>query len=213
MPLIILFGPDGSGKTSIASEVVKEFKRANKRVVYIKMKSHHLFMYLILKFFQKFGITPTTYSPRVLDYSLRQIFKNSKIFLILEFFNVIIWYLIFVSPRLKRRIILVADRFSPDTIVSFHIISGNIPYVIRKILLSLCRESIVIYVYAHPHILLSRKVDEKLSETYLKYIIMIYNEILKQLAPFVQDLIVINTSYISKDQSIDLVLKLIRKYL
>jgi len=108
----------------------------------------------------------------------------------------------------------VADRFSPDTIVSFHIISGNIPYIIRKILLSLCKESIVIYVYAHPHILLSRKADEKLSETYLKYIIMLYNEILKQLTPFVQDLIVINTSYISKSQSIDLVLKLlIGKYL
>ena len=131
----------------------------------------------------------------------------------LEFFNVMVWYLIFVFPRLKRRIILVADRFSPDTIVSFHIISGDIPYVIRKILLGLCRESIVIYVYAHSHILLSRKVDERLSGTYLKYIIMLYNEILKQLAPFVQDLIVINTSYISNDQSIDLVLKLIRKYL
>jgi hypothetical protein len=42
---------------------------------------------------------------------------------------------------------------------------------------------------------------------------MLYNEILKQLTLFVQDLIIINTSYISKDQSIDLVLKLIRKYL
>lgn len=213
MPLIILFGPDGSGKTTLASALIRELRKSGYNVSCIKMKSHHLMLYVLLKVLQKLNYVPKHHSPKVIDYSLRNIFKGGKIYLLLEFLNIMLWNLLFVKPRLWRGDVVVADRFSTDSIVSLHIISGDIPNIYKKTLLNLCRGSIAIYVRAKPSILLSRKTDEELSEIYLRYLLALYDEIAREVAFVAKSLLMVDTTELSRSQAIRIALEFTRKYL
>jgi len=213
MPLIILFGPDGSGKTTLARALIRELQKSGYNVSYVKMKSHHLMLYVLLKVLQKLNYVPKHHSPRVIDYSLRNIFKGGKIYLLLEFLNIMLWNLLFVKPRLWRGDVVVADRFSTDSIVSLHIISGDIPNVYEKALLNLCRGSIAIYVRAEPSILLSRKTDEELSEVYLQYLLALYDKIARKVAFVAKSLLIVDTTKLSRSQVIRIVLEFTRKHL
>jgi thymidylate kinase len=213
MQLIILFGPDGAGKTSLSKALIKELKKLNYNVVYIKMKSHHLLMYLILKLLQKFGYVPKSSSPRVIDYSLRRLFKKRKVYLLLEVLNIVLWYLIFVKLRLLKNSVIIADRFSPDSIVSLYIVAGTMPHILKKVLLSLCRGSITTYVRADPRVLLTRKTDEMLSETYSRYLLVLYDEIAKDVMIVSKDMLIVDTTRLSLSQCTKMVLGFIRRYL
>jgi thymidylate kinase len=213
MSLIILFGPDGAGKTTIAIELIKKLKELNYQAIYIKMKSHHLFMYVVLKLLQKINKIPNTYSPRLIDYSFRAIFRDNNMFVFLEMFNILMWYFIFVLPHLKRGKTIVADRFAPDSVVLLNIVSNNVNSVIEKILLRLCRDSIAIYVYAQPWALLLRKRDEDLSEVYLRYITKLYNKVARQVASIARNLVIIDTTSLPKQQSVDLIFNSVKKHI
>lgn len=211
MSLIILFGPDGAGKTTVAIGLIKKLKKLNYQVIYIKMKSHHLLMYIVLRFLQKMNKIPYTHSPCLIDYNLRAIFRKSNIYVLLEILNILAWYFIFVLPRLKTRKIIIADRFVPDSIASLHSISDKVNNVLERILLHLCKNNIAIYMYAHPQILLQRKKDEDLSETYLKYLTKLYNKVAKQVALLAKDLVIIDTTSLSKRHTVELIFNRVKK--
>ena len=213
MPLIILFGPDGAGKTTIAIELIKKLKELNYQAIYIKMKSHHLFVYVFLKLLQKMNKIPNTHSPCLIDYSLRAIFRDNNMYVFLEMFNILIWYFIFVLPHLKRGKTIVADRFAPDSVVSLNIVSNNVNNVLERILLRLCKDSIAIYVYAQPWTLLMRKRDEDLSEVYLRYITKLYNKVARQVALIARNLVVIDTTSLPKQHLVDLIFNSIKKHI
>ena len=213
MPLIILFGPDGAGKTTMAIELIKKLKELNYRAISIKMKSHHLIMYMFLKLLQKINKIPNTHSPRLIDYSLRAIFRDSNMYVFLEMFNILMWYFIFVLPHLKRGKIIVADRFAPDSVVSLHIVSNNVNNVLERILLRLCKDSIAVYVHAQPWTLLQRKRDEDLSEVYLRYITRLYNKVARQVALIARNLVIIDTTSLPKQRSVDLIFNSVKRYI
>jgi thymidylate kinase len=211
--LVILFGPDGAGKTTLAKTLIKELKKAGRNVIYTKMRLHHLIMYLVLRLLQNRKYIPKAHSPRIIDYGLRAIFRRSRAFLFLEFLNLMLWSFLFVKLRLIGNNIIIADRFSPDSVVSLHIISGNLPTIYKKILLSLCKGSIAIYVRAEPHILLLRKADEKLSESYLRYLLVLYDSIARELALIVRSMLIIDTTKSSEQQPARVVVEFVKRYL
>jgi len=213
LPLVILFGPDGAGKTILAKTLIKELRKAGRNVIYIKMRSHHLIMYLVLRLLQKRKYIPKTHSPRVIDYGLRAIFRRSKAFLFLEFLNLMLWNFLFVKLRLIGNNIIIADRFSPDSVVSLHIISGNLPTIYKKTLLSLCKGSIAIYVRAEPRILLSRRADEKLSENYLRYLLILYDSVTREVALIARSTLIIDTTKSSEQLSARVALEFVKRYL
>jgi len=211
MPLIILFGSDGAGKTTLAKNIAVELQKLGYNVVNIKMKLHHLLMFLVLKFLQKINVIPQINSPRVLEYSLRSIFKNSKMFVFLEFLNIILWYIFFAAPKLrKKNVIVIADRFSPDSIVALSVITPRIPQILEKVLLMLCRNAIAIYVYGDIKTLILRKREEMLSETYLKYIMVQYSRVLNMLKQISLKLDVIDTTKLTEFQASQLLLEKIK---
>jgi thymidylate kinase len=201
MPLIILFGPDGAGKTTIAVELMKKLRELNYQAIYIKMRSHHLLMYVVLKLLQKMNKIPNTHSPRLIDYSLGAFFRGSNM------------YFIFILPRLKRGKIVVADRFAPDSVVSLRSVSNRVNNVLERILLRLCKNSIAVYTYAQHSTLLQRKRDENLSEAYLRYIARLYNKVARQVASIARDLIIINTTSLPKQHSVDLIFSSVKRFI
>jgi len=213
MLLIILFGPDGSGKTTLAKDLIFELKKLNYNVVYVRMKSHHLVMYLVLRLLQKLKYIPEIGSPRVIDYGLRMIFRKSRVYLLLEFSSIVLWYLLFVKPHLLRNNIIVADRFSPDSIVSLYTVSRILPRIYKKVLLNLCQGSIAIYLRAEPYILLSRKVGENLSEMYLRYLLVLYDDIAREVALVTKGLLTIDTTRLPKNQSARVIIEFVKRYL
>jgi GTPase SAR1 family protein len=162
MTLIVVFGPDGAGKTTLSKLLIAKLRERGYDAVYLKMRVHHLFMYLILRLLQHVGVVPRSHSPRILDFALRRIFGKSAIYPLLETVNILIWYIIRVGPLLALNKTIVADRFSPDAIVSLSIISDKLNKTIIKLLLSLCKDSYGIYIYATPDLILKRKKDEEL---------------------------------------------------
>jgi thymidylate kinase len=212
MPLIILFGPDGAGKTTLAIKLMEKLKELNYNPIYVKMKSHHLLMYFVLKVLQKMNKIPNSDSPRVIDYGLRAIFRDSNMYIFLEILNVLVWYFIFVFPRVKREKIVIADRFAPDSIVSLNSVSDRFNQVFERILLGLCKDTAAVYVYAQPRTLLQRKISENLSETYLRYTVKLYNDVAKYIASIARELVIIDTTRSTKQHSVDLIFGIVKKH-
>ncbi|MFZ8857740.1 MAG: hypothetical protein ACO2O1_05805 [Candidatus Caldarchaeales archaeon] len=206
MTLIIIFGPDGAGKTTLSKLLIARLRERGYDAVYLKMRAHHLFMYLILRLLQHIGVVPRSHSPRVLDFALRRIFGKSAIYPLLETVNVLMWYIIRVGLPLALNKAIVSDRFSPDTIVSLSIINTKPSKIIIKLLLSLCKNSYGIYVYATPDLMLNRKKDEELSMLYLKYQLLLYKNTIKIVSRYMKNIIIINTSILTPQKAAETVI-------
>jgi len=206
MTLIVVFGPDGAGKTTLSKLLIAKLRERGYDVVYLKMRVHHLFMYIILRLLQYVGAVPRSHSPRVLDFALRRIFGKSAIYPLLETVNILIWYIVRVGLLLALNKTIVADRFSPDAIVSLSIISDKLNKTIIKLQLLLCKDSYGIYIYATPDLMLNRKKDEELSTLYLKYQLLLYRNIIKILKRYMKNIIIINTSILTPQKAVETVL-------
>jgi hypothetical protein len=79
--------------------------------------------------------------------------------------------------------------------------------------LSLCKGSITIYVRAEPRILLSRKADEKLSESYLRYLLILYDIMARELALIVRSMLIMDTTKSSEQHSARVVVEFVKRYL
>lgn len=191
--IIAFFGPDGSGKTTLATMLATHLLNRGAKVSYVRFKSHHLIMYLLILLLQKFELIPRTNSPRVLDYMLRRYFHKSIVFFYLELLNAIVW--LFVNIRIRRLIkkeIIIAERYVPDFAVSMLLLTCNINvlnYVLR-ILNKFINNTIKIFLYANPNDILNRKKSEELS---YDYIIMLLN-LYKYIVTYIGADLIINTS-------------------
>jgi GTPase SAR1 family protein len=206
MTLIVVFGPDGAGKTTLSKLLIARLRERGYDAVYLKMRVHHLFMYIILRLLQHVGVVPRSHSPRILDFALRRIFGKSAIYPLLETINILIWYIVRVGLLLALNKTIVADRFSPDAIVSLSIISDKLNKTIIKLLLSLCKDSYGIYIYASPDLMLNRKKDEELSTLYVRYQLLLYKTILGIANMYMKNIIIINTSILTPQKAVETVL-------
>jgi len=209
--IIVLFGPDGSGKTTIARMLMSYLSSRGIKASYVRFKSHHLVMYLILSFLRKLSLIPSTNSPRILDYSLKRYFNKSKLYVFLELINAIVWLVVNVMLRkLVGERVIVADRYVPDLIVSMLIIAPNKSILINlsKILKIFMQHTVKVFLYTDVNVALNRKKEELLSYTYITILLRLYMHVIRI---FGVDLH-INTSRYSKDESLELIKSLIESY-
>ena len=187
--IIAFFGPDGAGKTTIARLVVQYLERKGLKVAYVRLRSHHMGMYILLQLLRLLKVMPCTHSPRILDYSMRRIFRQSKVFLYIETLNVLLWLLVNVRLKLLMGRIIVAERYIPDFLVSLQMISSRMDYIYGMTLLGVlvtkfvCHENIIyVYLTAKPEILCKRKKDEELSQLYVRFTLILYRDVIDLLS-------------------------------
>jgi len=209
--IISFFGPDGSGKTTL-SKILKEYiSRRGYKTRHIRLRSHHLAMYILLTIMRKLGLVPHTYSPRILTYSIKRYFDNSRFFIYLELINIIVWVMINVKIRgLFTRTVVIAERYIPDFIVDMLLLSPNkktLDLLIRT-LAPFMKDTIKILLYATPDDMLKRKKDEELSRRYLNAQLFLYTIVARRLGV---DL-VLNTSKYDKAASFTKIKQLLTKW-
>jgi len=199
--MIMFFGPDGTGKTTLASLLEAYLRSRGYKVNRIRLRSHHLAMYVLISLLRKLKLIPNTNSPRILSYSLRRYFKNSKALIYLEAINVILWILVNVKLRnlFNGNVVTIAERYVPDFIADMILVSSEytFPRALLKILKSLMKNSVKIFLYAQFEDILDRKRDEELSFTYLTALTRIYASVL----PYVGVDVYLNTSKLNKFES------------
>jgi thymidylate kinase len=192
--LVVLYGPDGAGKTTAAQLLASHLRRRGYKTSYLKLKSHHLLAYAILKLLQAVGRVPRSESPRLLDYRLRELFKGSKTHLAVELLSILLWIAANVHPRLALKRVVIADRYTPDSIASLTLVHGQLSGAVLKVLLAQCRKAAVLYMYADAGTLLDRKKDENLSRTYLRYTVRLYDRVALILSALGVNVARVNTS-------------------
>jgi len=209
--IISFFGPDGSGKTTLSKTLKEYISRRGRKTRHIRLRSHHLAMYILLTIMRKLRLVPHTYSPRILTYSIKRYFNNSRLFVYLELINVVIWVMINVKIRnLFTRSVVIAERYIPDFIVDMLLLSPNkktLDLLIRT-LTPFMRDTIKILLYATPDDMLKRKQDEKLSRRYLNAQLLLYAIVARRLGV---DL-VLNTSKYDKTASFTNIKQLLTKW-
>jgi len=199
--MVVFFGPDGTGKTTLSRMTEIYLARKGYHISHIRLRSHHLVMYLLVLVMKKLKLIPNTSSPRILSYSLRRYFKHSMVFIYLELVNVIVW--IFINVKVRRVFlgsnIIIAERYIPDFITDMLLISPrtNFLYFLTRLLDPLLRNAVKINLYADPSDILSRKRDEELSYCYVKALIRLY----RLVSIFLGIDLYINTSRESKAES------------
>jgi len=209
--IISFFGPDGSGKTTLSKTLKEYISRRGYKTRHIRLRSHHLAMYILLTMIRKLGLVPHTYSPRILTYNIKRYFNNRTLFIYLELINIVIWLMINVKIRsLFTRSVVIAERYIPDFIVDMLLLSPNkktLDLLIRT-LTPFMRDTIKILLYAMSEDMLKRKKDEELSSRYLNAQLFLYTIVARRLGV---DL-VLNTSKYDKDTSFTKIKQLLSKW-
>jgi len=220
--IIAFFGPDGAGKTTHSRLLGQYLKKRGFKVALVRLKSHHMGMYLLLRLLYLLNIIPRTNSPKTHYYSMRRIFGRSRIFPFLEVLNMLPWLLFNIELRLATKHIIIAERYLPDFLVALNLITSHREYLCRTPLLKafilkyLCRnDTFYIYLKAKPGILCERKKNEELTQNFITANLSLYQKIYEFLSAHKckTSLLCIDTSSQPIMQPFDQIIKHINSFL
>ena len=114
MSIICFFGPDGSGKTTIAKALMKELKSKGFKVIVSWMRGTHTLASLLAKLLSQFNAFKGSDNPY---YGISIPNGMKRIWQLIEFVSVLpILFIRFMLPRFLGYII-VAERYLPDFLV------------------------------------------------------------------------------------------------
>lgn len=205
--LIILFGPDGSGKTTLAKVLAKEFESHSFNVKISWMRGTHTLASLLARFMSKFTFFRGSDNPYY-----RMTIPNSakKVWQLIEFISVL--------PILLTRFILpsslgytiIAERYIPDFLVWVAVTTNDPSYLnsfsARTLLALTLKTRIRIYVKADIKKLIDRRSD--MYPFFIKKEFILYEKLAKSIGSFTLD-----TTNKSVDESLNNLLAFLNKNL
>jgi len=186
LPLIVFFGPDGGGKTTLAL-MLREYllKTAKFGVMLSWIRGTHTLALVVANILSKFRSMKGCDNP----YFNITIRKGKEAWQLIEFFSAIPLILFkFVIPS-SLGFCVIGERCPIDSVVWVSSTTNDPKYMrslLAKFLVSLIlRESgAMFYVVADRRVLLRRRLDEKLNDLFLGRQLIQYESIYKMLVEY-----------------------------
>ena len=160
MPLICFFGPDGSGKTTLAKALARELEGRSFNVRISWMRGTHMLAFMLAKFLFKFATFRGLDNPY---YSISIPSHMKRVWQLIEFVSVLpILLTRFMLPSLLGYTV-IAERYIPDFLVWVVITTDDPSYLssigARFLLALALRAKVKIYVKADLQKLIERRMD------------------------------------------------------
>ena len=160
MPLICFFGPDGSGKTTLAKALARELEGRSFNVRISWMRGTHMLAFMLAKFLFKFATFRGLDNPY---YGISISSRMKKLWQLIEFVSALPILLVrFMLPSFLGYTV-IAERYIPDFLVWVVITTDDPSYlssISARFLLALAlRAKVKIYVKADLQKLIERRMD------------------------------------------------------
>ncbi|MGB9831122.1 MAG: hypothetical protein ACPLSP_03505 [Fervidicoccus fontis] len=197
--IICLFGPDGSGKTTIARELERSLNdRFRVKVSWVR--GTHTLASLVARFLSNFSVFRGSGN---IYYRISIPRGGRKVWQFLEFISFLpVLFVRFYVPSLLGYLV-IAERYVPDFVVWVVVTTDDSSYlssIVARFLLALTlRTRIRIYVRADLQKLLERRSD--MDPYFIKKEFVIYERLAKSMGSFVLD-----TTSKSVDESLRVIL-------
>jgi thymidylate kinase len=207
MPLICFFGPDGSGKTTLAKALAKEFESRSFNVKISWMRGSHTLASLLARFLSKFTLFRGSDNPY---YKISIPNDAKKVWQLIEFISIL--------PIILTRFILpcslgytvIAERYIPDFLVWVAVTTNDPSYLnsfsARTLLALTLKTRIRIYVKADIKKLIDRRSD--MDPFFIKKEFTLYEKLAKSISSFTLD-----TTNKSVNESMNILLAFLDKNL
>jgi len=207
MLVICFFGPDGSGKTTIAKTLAESFKSRGLKTTISWIRGTHTLASMLARFLSKFATFKGHNNPY---YGISIPSRMKKLWQLIEFVSALpVLFVRFMLPSFLGYTV-IAERYIPDFLVWIVITTDDPSYLssisARSLLALALRSKVKIYVKADFQKLIERRMD--MDPSFIMKQLILYEKLAKSICSFTLD-----TTNKSVNESMNILLAFLDKNL
>ncbi len=177
--VVVFFGSDGTGKTTQAQLLMKEFRDRGYKVSRAWIRGRHSLAFFISRLLLKLGfkgyfVAPYAPGGKILD---SRTLKGKRIWSLIEFVSVV--------PLIIRRMYVplllgykvVAERYVVDTVIyNSYYLGSSFDFYARILMHMIPKGSLIVHMDASLNDVMSRRTDDLVSEKFIEYQLTSYRK-------------------------------------
>lgn len=211
--MVVLFGPDGAGKSTHAQRLVRYFRSIGCSSVYVWIRGRHTLAYVLSSFLMRFGYYKVVLGAGGITYKVfdPKVFPNlSRIWGIIELVSILPWIITKIYLPKLLGFTVIADRYVPDTLVylTYWLEKDFLRSFSAKVLfLFIPRSAVLIHLDAELEVLSKRLKYDTATKDYLLFQRKLYTNVAKILGA-----VTVSTSKSDVNETFQRILKILEKY-